>query len=63
MSEEHLQRKPHAIRGTKMAWWYEQANGICVVQQYREADVHIGTVTTLIPWNSIRSALARREKP
>lgn len=58
MSDNHLKLESHKVRNTKDAWWYEQPNGICVV-------VPFGLITKLveIPWSSIRSALARKEKP
>jgi len=63
MAKQHLSLSPHSIRGTKTAWWYEEDSGICVVQQHLEAGVHIATVSTVIPWNSLRSALQRKDKP
>ena len=52
------QRKSHAIRGTKTAWWYEEAKGICVVAE------SVGpTQLIFIPWASLRGALKRKDRP
>jgi hypothetical protein len=63
MSTQHLQLKPHKIRGTATAWWYEEEKGISIVQEHWEAAVHISTDSTTIPWQAIRDALARKDKP
>lgn len=63
MSNHHLQLKAHKIRGTKTAWWYEEEQGISVVQEHWEASVHISTDATMIPWHAIRKALARKDRP
>ena len=58
MSNQHLHRKPHAIRGTQTAWWYEDAKGIYVVV---EAVPAIQCIT--IPWAYLRGALKRKDRP
>ena len=61
MANQDVWLKPHAIRGTKTAWWYEEDHSICVVQQHWGASVHISTVYVTIPWAALRSALQRTE--
>ncbi len=63
MSTKHLHRKPHKIRGTSTAWWYEEAKGVCVVVEHWEAGNHICTDSTTIPWKSLEGALARKAQP
>jgi hypothetical protein len=64
MSTKHLQNNPHAIRGDTTAWWYEEEAGVCVVQQYlTPRGTVFGTRSVVIPWRSIRGALARKDKP
>lgn len=64
MADKHLSLKPHAIRGTKSAWWYEESKGICLVQECR--DVRGGlladTRQVTIPWDSLRGALKRKDR-
>jgi hypothetical protein len=63
MSTEDMQLRPHKIRGTTSAWWYEDVDGICVVQEHWEGPVHISTDSITIPWRAIRGALKRLDKP
>ncbi len=62
MSVMDLQLNPHKIRGTTSAWWYEEENGITVVQEYYKDHELVKVLHTVIPWRSIRSALKRLEK-
>ncbi len=57
MSDNDLSRHPHSIRGRKDAWWYEEAAGINVVVERQS-----NTTQVMIPWRSIRYALARKAK-
>lgn len=58
-----LSRTPHKIRGTTRAWFYEEEQGICVVQDlYCSLKGYQGTRSVLIPWRAIRAALKRLEK-
>jgi len=64
MSDAHLHLSSHTLRSTTRAWWYEEAAGICVVQEYWDRhDRYIGMTSVMIPWRAIRQALARKEKP
>ena len=61
MSKKHLKRDPHDARvthGNAQAWWYEENFGICVVVEPRDDR----TAQIVIPWRSIRAALARKDK-
>jgi hypothetical protein len=57
MSTKHLQLKPHAIRDTKTAWWYEENKGIAVIVEPNSQYTHVN-----IPWESLRKALHRKDK-
>ena len=57
MSDKHLSNMPHNIRGRKDAWWYEENGGINVVVEPQGA-----TTQVMIPWRSIKAALARKER-
>jgi len=50
-----LKNKPHAIRGREDVWWYEENGGINVVVEPQDT-----TIQVVIPWRSIRYALARK---
>jgi hypothetical protein len=63
MSNIHLHCNPHAVKGDKTAWWYEEPKGICVVQEfYDDAGGTLATRFVTIPWASIRGALARKDR-
>lgn len=58
MSDKDLSMNPHKIRGMKTAWWYEEEKGICLV-----VEPHDTTQLITIPWDSLRFALKRKDKP
>lgn len=58
MATKHLSNDPHHIRGREDAWWYEESSGVLVV-----VEPQTRTTQVLIPWRSIRTALARKDKP
>jgi hypothetical protein len=61
MANKHLKCEAHTL--DDRSWWYEEQQGIHVVQEYRNrADDYVATVMTLIPWNDVRSALKRKDK-
>jgi hypothetical protein len=67
MANKHLQNKPHHVKqnGKKRddVWWYEEKGGIDVVTSYKlDGYGYIRTIQFRIPWNSIRAALARKDK-
>ncbi len=51
MSQKHLRLTAHKIND--YAWWYEENGGISLVVKGR---------IVVIPWKSIRAALARKDK-
>ena len=60
MSKKHLLDKPHEIiksSCSKSSWWYEENNGIMIC-----VDPNTDLTMHLIPWRSIRNALARKDK-
>lgn len=57
MSDQHLKRYPHNVRG-KTAWWYEESDGICVVAPCADR----GQRQITIPWRLIRAALERKDR-
>ena len=64
MSDQHLKLTSHKIRHEPDAWFYEEATGICVVQQYRgNTGLIYGTRSVVIPWREIRAALKRKDLP
>ena len=64
MSDKHLTLMPHRIRHDPTAWWYEEPNGICVVQEYyRDKDgLYLDTRSVIIPWRALKAALKRKEQ-
>jgi len=64
MSEKHLKQTPHTIIHDPKAWWYEEDQGIWVVQEYYRAKdgLYMGTRSVVIPWRAIRAALGRKDK-
>ena len=58
MANKHLSRRPHKIRRRLGVWWYEVPKGIEVYMEYQPKGVNSVT----IPWASIRTALARKDK-
>ena len=50
---------PHNI--TEEAWWYEEDDGICVVQECHKNGCR-NTVMVTIPWKDVRAALKRLDK-
>jgi hypothetical protein len=58
MSNKDLKCEPHAIRGIKTAWWYEEDMGLCIVVEPAQVTQQI-----TIPWASLRGALKRKDKP
>lgn len=54
MSNEHLLCTPHRIKGRKDAWWYEEADGICLVIEPQPKTEQITT-----PWSEIRIMMLR----
>jgi len=60
MSNKHLRCQPHAIRGTKTAWWYEEPEGLTFVIENVASE---GTKQITIHWNYIRAALSRKDRP
>ena len=59
MSDQHLLRTPHRIRGVKNAWWYEEPQGICVVVEPAGNETRAIT----IKWRAITYAVKRKAKP
>jgi len=52
---------PHKISAT--AWWYEERDGIMVVQEARTVGgVHLALVRAKIPWISLLAAAKRLGK-
>jgi hypothetical protein len=48
---------------TPTSWWYEEKDGILVVQEARTAGgVHLGVVRTKIPWIALLAAARRLGK-
>ena len=64
MSNKHLKLTPHKIAHDPTAWWYEEAKGIFVVQDYYRAKdgLYLGTRSVVIPWRAIRAALKKKDK-
>ena len=64
MSDEHLKPKPHTIAHYPHVRWYEEYNGIWVVQEYYRAKdgLYLGTRSVVIPWRAIRAALKRKDR-
>ena len=60
MSNKDLEDAPHDLKKRDDAWWYEEKGGICVVVERKGWD---DTTQIWLPWRSIRSALARKDKP
>jgi hypothetical protein len=66
MSDIHLRRKAHKIRGTKKAWWQERGEGVRVMQQFYTSERpprFYAAESILIPWQALRGALARKDRP
>jgi hypothetical protein len=61
VSAKHLTRDPQHRRGHDDWWWYEQADGICVVVEPKPFP-HAQTRSVTIPWARIRSALKRKDR-
>ena len=59
MSETHLLRTPHRIRGVKNAWWYEEPHGLCVVVEPAGNETRAITIR----WQAIENAIKRRARP
>ena len=59
MANKHLSRNPHSLRGRKDIWWYEEVRGIAIYTRQPSGNV----THFIIPWLSIRPALARKDKP
>lgn len=48
---------------TKTAWFYEQSDGLQIVQECKSAKgVHLGTVQTTVPWSAVEAAVDRHRK-
>jgi len=63
MADQHLQRKPHRIRRVKDAWWYEDPKGVYVCTEAHNECGAVSVKCRVIPWESLRGALARLDKP
>ena len=61
MADTDLRRTSHKVRGTKNAWWYEEARGISVIV-HRDAIQPSGAAEINIPWRQLRAALSRKER-
>jgi hypothetical protein len=59
---KHLLLTPHEIRGNKHAWWYEETKGIEVIVHRDAINPGTGSAQLVIPWETIRQALARKDK-
>jgi hypothetical protein len=62
MADKHLDPRPHHVRGCDDAWWYEEPRGICVVVEGHDELGRKLTKQRMIPWRSIKTALARKER-
>lgn len=67
MANEHLRRASHHVKGdaegVRSWWWYEENGGIRPVIEVKDRDGnYCRTVQVLIPWASIRKALARKDR-
>lgn len=58
MSEKHLSRKPHESKDGAW-WWYETRAGITV---YTNEVARNERNPLLIPWQTIRAALKRKDR-
>ena len=63
MSDKHLRRDSHKIRGTTETWWYEESHGITIVHRVHINGVLNRTDEIKIPWRYLRDALARKDHP
>ena len=67
MSAKHLLRHSKKVYGLEgsasRAWWYEEARGVCVVHEVWVQGVQNHTAELWIPWDRIRGALDRLNKP
>ena len=59
MSNKDLSLKPHHIKDTDNAWWYEETKGIELIVQHKVGDIRNYSIS----WRTIRGALKRKEKP
>ena len=62
MSDKHLSREPHRLRGTSRTWWYEESHGLTVVHEFYVNDTYQRTDQIKIPWRTIRKALERKDR-
>ena len=64
MSNEHLKLTPHTIAHDPHVRWFEEPQGIWVVQEYYRAKdgLYLGTRSVVIPWRAIRAALKRKDR-
>lgn len=63
MSDKHLLGKPHLIGKDGRAWWYEDVDGVYVVQKCIDSKGNFLRIhSALIKWRAIRNALARKDK-
>ena len=63
MSNEHLKLTPHTMAHDPHVRWFEEPQGIWVVQEYRAKDgLYLGTRSVVIPWRAIRGALKRKDR-
>ncbi|KKL63502.1 hypothetical protein LCGC14_2174420, partial [marine sediment metagenome] len=70
MAKRHMRSQPKMVYADSRsngsdstARWYEESNGICVVHEVWVQGVLNRTDQLFIPWDRIRSALRRRDRP
>ena len=59
MASRHLSTKSHKVAGRHDVWWDEVNAGLFIYHQGKGGKVS----EFLIPWRSLRDALARKDKP
>ena len=63
MSKKHLTLRSHKIPHDPHAWWYEEPNGICVVQEHHDCTgMRVGVTSVIISWRALKAALKRKEQ-